>query len=188
MQFSSPTPVRLACLFGLALTLGACSSGPPKRGDGPPGGAMMQGQEQGNRINGPVARPVALLLAGMDADHDMRVTRNEVDAMSAVEWNRLARGADTIPALDLAEWLRNALGSPDAQPSPVAFDNNFDGRISREEFRSRLFALFAELDKSGDEMLTRTELLYEPPITRRRNETRMLDEGPRRQRQNAAPQ
>lgn len=161
----STYPLPASVVAAAALTLAGCASSKPGRGGPPQGGGMAASA----RINGPIARPVSMLFAGMDADHDMIVSRNEVDAMAGVNWNRLAGSKDTITALTLAGWLESALGSPDAQPSTVAFDNNFDGQITRLEFETRLQAEFSELDTSKDGRLTRDELVFALPFSRERN-------------------
>ena len=157
-------PVELFLLATLSVSVTACASGPGRRG-GPPGAGMGGGAGGGSRIVGPIARPAALMFAGMDTDRDIVVSRNEVEAMTGVEWNRLSGGRPTASTLVLSGWLERALGSPDAQPLPVAFDNNFDGLITREEFETRIFAEFDLLDKSKDGRLSRDEMLFEQPVS-----------------------
>lgn len=145
----------------LAFTLTACSSGPPKRG-GPPG-ADSGGPRGASAMNGPVARPVALLFSGTDTNGDMVVSLAEANAALAAEWATLSDGEDDVSVLRLSDWLLKALGSPDAQPSTVAFDTNFDGQVTREEFEIRLGAEFDKLDASKDRTLQRSELVFDMP-------------------------
>ena len=157
---------RSMAIATLALTLVACSNGPGGRRS-PPGGAMGGPSPAGGAApSGPVARPVALLIASFDADADMVVTRGEADQAIKAEWIRLSGDRPTAATLTLADWLIAALGSADAQPSTVAFDNNFDGVISRDEFETRLRSEFIQLDKNDDGVLSRAELIFELPDMR----------------------
>lgn len=86
--------------------------------------------------------------------------------MIRAEWDKLSGSGPAISAIALSDWLVLALGSADAQPSTVAFDNNFDGVITRKEFETRLSAEFAQLDSSDDGMLSRAELVFDLPAMR----------------------
>lgn len=165
---STRTGLAATCL---AIAVAACSSGPGAHSR-PPGGGMdgssFQGRGGGGLI-GPVARPISLLFAGFDTDFDMIVTRAEAQSASDDLWRRLSAGEADISAIRMTDWLVEAFGSEDAQPSVIAFDNNFDGRVSRAEFDTRLKAEFGVLDKSGDGTLSRAELVFEPSQLRDAN-------------------
>ncbi|WP_300379223.1 hypothetical protein [Henriciella sp.] len=174
MRFSPTTSSRLLIFFAAALALGACTSSGPGRRGGPPGGpgdGVSGGQRGGmddrrggaSNLSGPLARPVALLFASMDADQDMLVDRSELAMASDRIWDNLSGGDSAIKPLDLSSWLVAALGSADAQPSSVAFDTNLNGQISRAEFEARLRAEFEKHDSSGDGQLERSELVFDVP-------------------------
>ena len=178
MPLPTSTPLKLVLIAGLSASTVACSSGPQRRGGPPPGGTGERGGAM-TGVNGKFARPVALLFAGMDIDRDMVVTRAETDMVIRTEWRGIAGEDFSTGPIALADWLETALGTPDAQPSTVAFDNNFDGVISMSEFESRLTAEFDRLDTDKDGSLTRAELVIDLASLRetRSRATEMRPEG-----------
>lgn len=146
-----------ACL--LALAAGGCASGkqPPQGGPQGPGGPGGPGGA--SRIDaGPVVRPISLFFAGMDADGDMRITDGEMRLGVDAAWKAMA-APDGVRALDYADWAIAAFGSADAHPAYVAFDNNFDGRITEDEFKTRLAQEFSLMDADKDGALIRAEMV-----------------------------
>ena len=147
---------RLALLtMGACLILTACAGGskrPPERENrGGPGGREMANA-------GSFAQPVALFFAGMERDGDMFVSTQEMlDGVDAA-WIAAAQ-PDGIRALDYSDWALLALGSSDAPPAYVAFDTNFDGRITADEFRERFQQEFRLMDSNRDGVLARIEMV-----------------------------
>ena len=78
-----------------------------------------------------IARPIALLFAGMDVDHDHVIDEAELANGIMREWQAI--GTRTVSALSLAEWSVYALGDADALPNHIAFDRNFDGQVTDAE-------------------------------------------------------
>ncbi|KCZ92776.1 hypothetical protein [Hyphomonas johnsonii] len=147
-----------ACLATLVLVTGCASSRQPPRDGTPPrtAGASVQG--------GKIARPVALLFAGMDRDQNHVIDEAELALGIAQDWKGFnVRGRSGVSALSLAEWSVYALGDADALPNHIAFDANFDGQVSEVEFRNRLTSEFAQLDRDHDLRLTRAEMLIDAP-------------------------
>ncbi len=106
------------------------------------------------------ATPAALLIAGMDANGDARVTRAELTAAAA----RLAVAADddkdgTISFIELADWARTWLGDQSAVPGRFDFDRNADDKVSPTEFTAELARRFGTFDKNSDGIVERSELL-----------------------------
>ncbi|MEQ8301210.1 MAG: hypothetical protein RH945_11780 [Hyphomonas sp.] len=153
-HFPSRGAVPAACLAA-ALLATACTSRPqPPRNDA---GQSERPSVQG----GMIARPVALLFASMDVDHDHVIDEAELANGITREWQAI--GEKTVSALALAEWSVYALGDADALPNHIAFDRNFDGQVTEVEFHARLISEFAQLDKDHDQQLTRAELLIKAP-------------------------
>ena len=167
-----PRPAALAvsaALLGVLFIAGCASRQPPRGGPqgGPPGGGGpggFGGQGVISLEGGKVARPVALLFAGMDSDHDHTIDRAELSSGIVSEWDALPVSArDTVPSLAIADWATTALGDAEALPNQIAFDVNLDGQISREEFGTRLTEEFDRLDRDHDGSLTRAEMLADLP-------------------------
>lgn len=142
-----------------ALTVASCASG----SGGPPRGPDSSNHEnRGSPVDGPIARPVALIFAATDLDQNMVVTREEAIAGLNAAWTGFADGIHSTTTLSLAGWLERALGTSQSQPSTLAFDTNFDGVISRSEFDIRFSAIFKSFDRNNDGELSRAELVFTP--------------------------
>ena len=150
MQISKAALLALCVSLGL----GACASRGPDRP--PPRGA--EGPQRSG-FEGFAVKPVALIIASMDADGDRRVQMDEFENGVQLEWQALSVGAKP-GALVFANWSKDALGAPDALPSFITFDRNLDGVISEEEFSGYLFRLFAEMDRNSDKAIDRSELVF----------------------------
>lgn len=106
-----------------------------------------------------VAEPVALALAGFDADQDGRVTRAETAAGAARSFAAVARGGADIGYIGYAQWATRWLGDANALPSPFEVDGDRNDRITTAELAAALDAAFVRLDADRDGALTRAELL-----------------------------
>lgn len=157
-QISKTTTLAILALG--ALTITACASQPEPGGrDGGPRGERWGGSYQG----GIIARPLALLLTGMDANGDYRVSGQEVAEGVEAEWANLSQGDRTVSALKHGAWAKIVLGSEEAMPNSIAFDTNLNGQITKLEFGDRLRAEYARLDKDEDGFVTRAEMVSELP-------------------------
>ena len=106
------------------------------------------------------AYPAAVMIAGMDANGDARVTRAEL----AVAEARMFAAADgdrdgALGLIELADWARIWLGDQSAVPGRFDFDRDADDRVSRAEFVAELDRRFAGFDKDSDGVVERAELL-----------------------------
>jgi hypothetical protein len=100
-----------------------------------------------------VVEPVAMAVAGWDANGDGRSTRAEIDA-------GVAR---SLPAptgyLGFADWAERWLGDRNALPSPFDVDTDSDNRITPAELAAAFGRAIARLDRDKDGVLARSELL-----------------------------
>ena len=154
--------IALACATALIAT-GACAS---QKGPGGPGGGGGPGQ--GGRGGGMMggagelysAKPVALLFVSMDTDHDLVVTRAEMDAGVAAEWARadVDKSGD-VTGFEMIDWGKLVLGNGEAEPSRVTFDTDFSGLITRREFDEGFARAFIAMDRNGDNRLERSEMI-----------------------------
>ena len=106
-----------------------------------------------------VVEPVAMAIAGFDANGDARVTRAELDTGVRRSFASVAKGAKDIGYIDYADWAFAWLGDRNALPSPFEVDRDGDNRITSVELEAYFDRTFARLDKDRDGVLTRAELL-----------------------------
>ena len=106
-----------------------------------------------------VAEPVALTLAGFDADQDGIVTRAEATAGAARSFASVAKGAKDIGYIGYGDWAVKWLGDANALPSPFEVDADRDNRITAEELTAALLFAFNRFDKDKDGRLNRAELI-----------------------------
>lgn len=106
-----------------------------------------------------VAEPVAVAIAGFDADQDGVVTRAELNAGAARSFASVAKGAADIGYIGYADWAVRWLGDANALPSPFEVDGDRNNRITAAELGAALTRDFDRFDKDRDGRLTRAELL-----------------------------
>jgi hypothetical protein len=125
------------------LALGGCVS--PAQGRGGAGeGAVLQG----SRV---LLAPGGLLFAAYDADGDGSVSEAEREAGVSMSFARAdVDRSGGLRIIELDAWRERVLGAADRPPSASAFDINFDGNVTPEEFSGALERLAAELDTNGD--------------------------------------
>lgn len=108
---------------------------------------------------GIVARPIGLLFATMDTDRNTYVDAAELADGIALEWERLS-GGGKVGALDFEPWSMAVFGSSNTLPSFIVFDRDLNGVLTPAEFEDRLRDEFGQLDKDGNGMLDRSELVF----------------------------
>lgn len=99
--------------------------------------------------------PVAMMLAGFDADGDARITRAE--AAKGVE--RSFGEAKDVGYIGFGDWAERWLGDRNAVPSPFEVDRNGDNRITLAELQDRIDGVFTRFDTDKDGVLIHKELL-----------------------------
>ena len=167
--------IRFLTLFATFVSLAACAGTGRGR---PPGGGSQGGpgapDSGSSRLIGPIARPVALLFIDWDVNSDRTVSSDELLAGISYDWDQLSGGEVSVSTFALTEWATTVLGSPDAQPSYIAFDTNLDGRLTTREFSDRFRDEFSHLDRDGSGTLTRSELVFEQPAMDRSSPRQMM--------------
>lgn len=153
-------------ILATGLMAAACASGPQ---GGPPGGGPGGPAGPGGgpgRLQEPkIARPVAILFTGLDANRDMMVTADELNAGIEAEFAR----ADTdrsgvITGFEMVDWGRTVLGDAEALPDLRAMDVDLNYTVTPQEFSTALRREFEKLDRNADGVLTRAELLMDAPM------------------------
>jgi len=151
-------PYMPASLFA-ALTLIAAPAAAQRApaGSPPDAAAPPRDQPPSSTI---MAEPVAVFIAGCDADGDARVTRAELAACVARSFASIDRdGKGSIGYIQFADWSERWLGDRNALPSPFETDSDSDDRITPAELRAQLDKTFTRLDRDKDGTLVRSELL-----------------------------
>lgn len=131
-----------------------------------------------------VAQPLAVAIAGFDADRDGRTSRAELDE----GLGRTFEAADTsrdgvLGYIEYAGWARTWMGSETALPGPFSIDTDGDDRLARAEMISEFGRQFDRLDTNRDGSITRAELLTVRNPRQRPLRERDLREFQRRQGQ-----
>ena len=137
-------------LFALAAPLCAQSLVPPRVA--PP---IVRGQATATIV----AEPVALALAGFDANQDGLVARAEVNDGAARAFASVAQGKSDIGYIGWSDFALRWLGDANAVPGPFDVDENHDDRITAAETSRAMLAAFARFDKNKDGTLSRAELV-----------------------------
>ena len=145
--------IRTSFLVVASLTLVACASSPPDRNS-------ERGAREGARAPvGPMARPLSLVFATMDADKDRLVSASELSDGINAEWafaDHDKNGSASV--IEMTNWLEASLGSRDTLPNHLSFDKDLNGSITREEFAEKFTLEFEQLDADKDTQLSRSEL------------------------------
>ena len=107
-----------------------------------------------------VVAPVAMAMAGFDADGDARTTRAEMEAGVRRSFAAIDSGnSGSIGYIGFADWAERCLGDRNALPSPFEVDTDGDNRITPAELQAAFARVFARLDTNRDGSLSRKELL-----------------------------
>ena len=147
------TPKLFTMLVGAAL-LSACASQPDTQDS-----RADRGEARGDRparASGTFIQPSGLLFASMDSNRDKRVTRSELEAGAKFEWASIGKNPG---AIEFSKWSLETLGSTDAQPTFLSLDRDFNGVVYETEFMAGLNQAFERMDKNGDNILDRSEMV-----------------------------
>jgi hypothetical protein len=107
-----------------------------------------------------VVEPVAMAIAGFDADSDGSITRAELDAGTRRSFATVDPGdSGTIGYIAFADWAERWLGDRNALPSPFEVDHNGDNRVTLAELQATFGRVFARLDTDKNGQLAHKELL-----------------------------
>lgn len=98
-------------------------------------------------------------LRAADTNHDGVISRAEVLAYRASQWNRMDRNHDGyFTRDDLPRFFAGRWDSAELKQMRASFDVNHDGRISHAEFVNGPTVAFAMADTNHDGLVTQAEL------------------------------
>ena len=113
-------------------------------------------------IHGPmtVLRPAGLLIASFDTNRDYTISRTEFDLGVGMAFGAADTDADgNLTLFELEDWRAGALGNLDAMPGNMSFDENYNSRITPEEFKATLDYEFTRADRDADGAVAFGELI-----------------------------
>lgn len=143
----------------LASALAACGGGAAVGGSNEPIRALLSAD--------------ALMLVSFDANGDLVVSAEEIEAGLSREFSRADANADNeVQPIEFQNWANAVLGGGQMGPYRLDFDRNVDNVITRAEFENELRARVRDYDGDGDGTLTRNEFVRlvgqaRPPALRR---------------------
>ncbi|HET9230661.1 MAG TPA: hypothetical protein VFO00_05205 [Vitreimonas sp.] len=134
----------MAMVLGAALTA-ACGGGSPiSSAANDPVRALLSGD--------------AMMLVSFDANGDLSVTAEEINAGLAREFARADTSGDgSLSPIEFQNWANAVLGGGPMGPYRLDFDRNVDNTITRAEFDTEIRARVDQYDENGDDVLTRGE-------------------------------
>ncbi|MEP3892319.1 MAG: hypothetical protein ABJN69_17800 [Hellea sp.] len=119
-------------------------------------------ERRGERIKGPITSvgAGAMLFASFDENADYKINAAEFTAGLKTAFNSADKDTSkTLSLFELEDWRLAALGSLDAAPGNLAFDKDYDQRVTRAEFDYALNFVFNAGDKDDDGILEFSELV-----------------------------
>lgn len=146
-------------------------------------------ERRGERIKGPITsvRAGAMLFASFDKNADYIIDSFEFKAGQTQAFAKADKdNSKSLSLFELEDWREAALGSLDAAPGNLAFDKDYDQRITPSEFNHALDFIFKSGDKNEDGALAFTELVKVFEMPRRpviESSESALDRVERRRRQ-----
>jgi Ca2+-binding EF-hand superfamily protein len=102
----------------------------------------------------------ALMYATFDADRDLRLTMDEVQAGVAMEFTRADANRDgSLQPIEFQNWSNLVLGGGSTGPYRLDFDRNVDNLITAEEFTNELTARARDYDADEDGVIVRGDFI-----------------------------
>lgn len=107
------------------------------------------------------------------ANHDHKVTRNELNLAIAGSWREVSGGHGEVRLLVLQDWFAKVEGPAVTPFNPAEFAaDGASASVTREEFTHALTSRFNALDKNKDGVLDASEFMTTPRAQPRRDEDR----------------
>jgi hypothetical protein len=119
-------------VLGAALTA-ACGAGPRSSAANDPVRALLSGD--------------AMMLVSFDANGDLSITTDEINAGLTREFARADVGGDgSLSPIEFQNWSNAVLGGGPMGPYRLDFDRNVDNTITRAEFDAEIRARVSQYD------------------------------------------
>ncbi|NYT40536.1 EF-hand domain-containing protein [Sphingomonas sp. R-74633] len=107
-----------------------------------------------------IVEPVAMMIAGFDANGDGKVTRAEFDAGLKHAFDDAdPRHQGWLGYIAYSDWQERWMGDRNTVPSPFEMDRDGDNKISFAEIAERFDLLFSRFDADKNGVIERKELV-----------------------------
>lgn len=119
-------------------------------------------ERRGERIKGPITSigAGAMLFASFDKNADYKINTAELTAGLETAFKSADKDrSKTLSLFELEDWRVAALGSLDAAPGNLAFDKDYDQRVTAAEFEYALNFVFKAGDKDDNGVLEFSEVV-----------------------------
>jgi hypothetical protein len=153
MKIVTPKQAAIFLVSAGIAVQGGCASGPS------PESRRANSLLDGGLV---ILAPAGLLLASFDRDGDAKVSASELEA--GIERSFKLADADAngiLRRLELDAWRERVLGDVGRTPAGAAFDTDFDGLISAQEFGQALRDTASRIDANQDGVVEFGELAFD---------------------------
>lgn len=141
--------IRTAAIVALTAALGACASG----------GGNDNGGDERTRVRALMSAD-ALMFTSFDANGDLSITTDEIDAGMNREFARADSNSDgALSPIEFQNWSNQVLGGTQMGPFRLDFDRNVDNTITRAEFDAEIRGRVEDYDSDENGSLTRSEFV-----------------------------
>mgnify|MGYP001370095521 CR=1 FL=1 len=121
------------------------------------------GARPGTRPNDPIRALMSadvMMFVSFDTDADLSVSRDEIDAGMAREFERADANRDgSLQPIEFQNWSNAVLGGGMLGPYRLDFDRNVDNVITREEWDTEMRARVGDYDADENGALDRSEFI-----------------------------
>ena len=148
--------LRVWIMLGLAAAVAGCS------GDKEDKHTQFQGTAPTSKS---AMAPEALIFVPY-ADADGKITGGDRDKAIASTWQKISAGRQQLSLLELRDALKGVEGGSAGFFSPLEFDPQGEGIVTKDKFAHALDVRFAKLDRNDDGVVERNEL---GPLPRNEN-------------------
>lgn len=146
----------LIVVLVMLLAMAGCASAPSGQAACPP---SRPGGDKPQRV-GMWVPAMALVLSAYDTDGDGKITRAEAQAGAKADFDRADENhSGFLSELEFQDWAQAALGTREPVPGRLSYDRDFNGEITEQEFVAALMAEFDRMNRTGDGVLTRAQMV-----------------------------
>jgi hypothetical protein len=107
-----------------------------------------------------IVRPGAMLFASYDANHDGKITDDEIEVGAVASFAVADKNNDgAVAGFEQTDWATLVGSGSDVLANSMQFDSDLDHSVTRAEFVSGIHRLADTLKKKGESVLTYADLV-----------------------------